>query len=181
MKTIKFIILLGAVILLIIFISGNFMSRSIEYYKQAKPEMSIKDYFNGHIKAWGVVQDWRGRVVRQFDIKMIGKWEGNVGTLTEHFQYYDGQKQERIWTIKELGNGQYEGTASDIIDKALGKTKGNAAQWSYVMDLEVDKTSYRIRFDDWMWLMNDGVLINRSYLKKFGITVAELTIFMQKE
>ena len=29
--------------------------------------------------------------------------------------------------------------------------------------------------------MNDGVLINRSYLKKFGLTVAELTIFMQKQ
>jgi hypothetical protein len=29
--------------------------------------------------------------------------------------------------------------------------------------------------------MNDGVLINRSYLKKFGITVTKLTIFMQKQ
>ncbi len=54
-------------------------------------------------------------------------------------------------------------------------------RWNYVMDLPVDDTTYRIRFDDWMWVMNDGVLINRSYLKKFGITVSELTIFMQKQ
>ena len=50
-----------------------------------------------------------------------------------------------------------------------------------VMDLPVDDKVYRIRFDDWMWQMNDGVLINRSYLKKFGFTVSELTIFMKKQ
>ena len=64
---------------------------------------------------------------------------------------------------------------------AVGNTKGSAARWGYIMDLPVDNTTYRIHFDDWMWIMNDGVLINRSYLKKFGLTVAELTIFMQKQ
>ena len=54
-------------------------------------------------------------------------------------------------------------------------------RWAYQMDLDVGDNTYRITFDDWMFLMNDGVLINRSYLKKFGITVAELTLFMQKQ
>jgi hypothetical protein len=105
----------------------------------------------------------------------------DVLTLTEHFDYYDGKTQERVWTIKKLDDGSYEGTASDIIDKAIGKSQGSAVNWSYVMDVPVDDTTYRLRFDDWMWVMNDGVLINRSYLKKFGITVSELTIFMQKQ
>jgi len=181
MKIFKFIVLSLVALSITIFIFINFMKNSIEYYEDKKPEMSIKNYFNGSIKAWGIVQDWRGRVVRQFDIKMIGTWDGDTGTLREQFYYYDGQTQERTWTIKKLDNGVYEGTASDIIDKALGKEKGNAAQWSYIMDLKVDQRVFRIKFDDWMWLMNDGVLINRSYLKKFGITVAELTIFMKKE
>ncbi len=156
-------------------------TNDLDYYKDTTPQADIKTYFNGPIKAWGIVQDWRGRVVRRFDIQMVGKWEGDTGTLTEHFNYYDGQKQERVWTIKKLANGTYEGTASDIIDKATGKAQGSAVRWNYVMDLPVDDTTYRIRFDDWMWVMNDGVLINRSYLKKFGVTVSELTIFMQKQ
>ena len=156
-------------------------STSLKYYKNTSPKMDIKEYFNGPIKAWGIVQDWRGRVVRRFDLDMIGEWQGDTGTLTEHFSYYDGEKQERIWTIKKLADGSYEGRASDIIDKAKGQTNGSAARWNYVMDLPVNNTTYRIRFDDWMWVMNDGVLINRSYLKKFGITVSELTIFMQKQ
>jgi len=180
MKIFKMIALLVAVLSIIIFIYLRFMKTSIDYYQDKKPAMNIKDYFNGPIEAWGVVQDWRGRVVRQFNIKMTGTWNGNIGTLAEHFEYYDGRTQERTWKIKKLDNGHYEGTASDIIEKAIGREKGNTAQWNYIMNLEVDQRVFRIKFDDWMWLMDDGVLINRSYLKKFGITVAELTIFMKK-
>jgi hypothetical protein len=176
MKVIKLTAILGVLIMLSS-CSGN----TLEYYSDMSPKADIKSYFNGPIKAWGIVQDWRGRVVNRFDIEMVGEWNGDTGTLTEHFTYYDGKKQQRIWTIKKLSDGRYEGTASDIIDKASGSVSGNAARWNYVMDLPVDDTTYRIRFDDWMWVMNDGVLINRSYLKKFGITVSELTIFMQKQ
>lgn len=176
MKILKTITTLGVLIMLS-GCSGN----NLDYYKGTTPQADIKEYFNGPIKAWGIVQDHKGRVTRRFDVQMVGKWDGDVGTLTEKFDYYDGKMQERIWTIKKLTDGSYEGTASDILDKATGKGEGNAVRWSYVMDLPVDDTTYRIRFDDWMWVMNDGVLINRSYLKKFGITVAELTIFMQKQ
>ena len=47
------------------------------------------------------------------------------------------------------------------------------------MDLPVGDRTFRITFDDWMFRLNDGVLVNRSYLKKFGITFAELSLFMK--
>jgi hypothetical protein len=176
MKIIILTTILGGLIMLSILFNN-----SLEYYNNTNPKMDIKEYFNGPIKAWGIVQDWRGRVISRFDINMVGKWEGDTGTLTEEFNYYEGRKQERVWTIKKMPDGSYEGTAPDIIDKAIGETRGSAARWSYIMNLPVDDTIYKIRFDDWMWLMNDGVLINRSYLKKFGLKVSELTIFMQKQ
>jgi hypothetical protein len=150
-------------------------------YSDAKPKFDLKAYFTGPIKAWGIVQDRSGNVVSRFDIVMHGKWIGNNGTLVEDFSYYDGTKQRRIWKIIDRGDGTYEGRADDIIDKAEGSGFGNAGQWSYVMDVPVGDSKYRLRFDDWMWAMNDGVLMNRSYMKKFGITVAEVTIFMKKQ
>lgn len=176
MQIFKIMATIGVLIML-----NGCAGNNLDYYKGTTPQADIKEYFNGPVKAWGIVQDRKGRVTRRFDVQMVGKWDGDVGTLTENFDYYDGKKQRRVWTIKKLADGSYEGTASDIIDKATGKTEGSAVRWNYVMDLPVDDTTYRIRFDDWMWVMNDGVLINRSYLKKFGITVAELTIFMQKQ
>jgi Protein of unknown function (DUF3833) len=176
MRTIKLITMLGAIIM---FTSCS--NHSLTYYNNTTPKMDIKEYFNGPIKAWGMIQDWRGRVLNRFDLTMIGEWQGDVGTLAEQFYYYTGTTQKRVWHIKKLPDGSYTGTASDILDKAVGKTIGSAARWSYVMNVPVGNTTYRLRFDDWMWQMNNGVLINRSYLKKFGITVAELTIFMQKQ
>ena len=156
-------------------------SSQLKEYDGTSPKMDIKEYFTGPIKAWGVVQDRSGKVTRKFDIDMVGTWNGNEGVLEEEFSYYDGEKQQRVWKIKKLEGGKYEGRAGDILDKATGEVNGNAAYWSYSMDLPVGDTTYRIKFDDWMFAMNDGVLINRSYLKKFGVKVAELTIFMQKQ
>ncbi len=150
-------------------------------YKQDAPPLNLKDYFTGPIKAWGLVQDRKGQVTRRFDVVMHGSWEGDVGTLEEHFDYYDGKTDKRVWTITQVSADRYEGQAGDIIGKATGEVSGNTMRWAYVMDLPVGDTTYKITFDDWMFLMNDGVLINRSYLKKFGITVAELTLFMQKQ
>ncbi len=175
-KIILLTILIGVGILL-----NSGMGNSLDYYKDTEPKADIKSYFNGTIKAWGIVQDWRGRVTNRFDVTMVGSWEGDEGTLEEDFIFYDGKTQKRTWKIKKLSDGSYEGTAGDIIGKATGGVKGSAVQWAYTMDVPVDDTTYRLKFDDWMWQMNDGVLINRSYMKKFGITVAELTLFMKKK
>lgn len=176
MKILKIMATIGVLVML-----SGCAGKNMDYYKDTTPRADIKTYFNGPIKAWGIVQDWRGRVVTRFDVEMVGTWEGDVGTLTEHFRYYDGKTQKRVWTIKKISDGVYEGTAPDIIGTATGSSSGSAVRWNYVMDLPVKDKTYRIRFDDWMWVMNDGVLINRSYLKKFGITVSELTLFMKKE
>ena len=164
---------------LLAFLSG--CSHSIDQYKSANPSLDLQDYFTGNIKAWGLVQDYTGKVTRRFDVDMIGSWQGDTGTLTEQFRYYDGETQERIWTIKKIAANHYQGSAGDILGTATGELAGNAMRWAYQMDLKVGDKTYRIRFDDWMFLMNDGVLINRSYLKNFGLTVGELTLFMQKQ
>ena len=177
MHTMKGVILMG----LMAFLSACSGGPSLTHYKGSSPQLSLQEYFTGPIKAWGLVQDRKGHVTRRFDVTMHGTWENGVGTLEEHFEYYDGEKQKRIWTINKVSGNHYQGTAGDIIDKADGHLEGSAMRWAYQMDLDVGDNTYRITFDDWMFLMNDGVLINRSYLKKFGITVAELTLFMQKQ
>lgn len=163
------------------FISTCAGGPTLDYYRSSQTTFDLQEYFTGWIKAWGFVQDRKGHVTRRFDVIMNGTWEGDNGTLEEQFRYYDGEAQERTWTIKKITDNRYEGTAVDVLDKAVGVIEGGAMRWAYQMDIPVGNTTYRLTFDDWMFLMNDGILINRSYLKKFGITVAELTLFMQKQ
>lgn len=157
------------------------MGQTLNHYDNTQPKLDIKEYFNGPIKAWGIIQDWRGHVVSRFDVEMVGTWDGNNGVLEEDFRYYDGSTQQRTWKIVKLEDGRYEGTAGDIIGTAEGDASGYAVNWAYWMDVPRGDSTIKLRFDDWMYQMNDGVLINRSYLKKFGLTVAELTLFMQKQ
>ncbi len=156
-------------------------STKLDHYKDMQPKVSIDQFFSGSIKGWGIVQDRSGKVIQRFDVSMVGTWDGNEGVLDEDFVYYDGREEKRIWRITKNEDGTYTGRADDIVDTATGREAGNAIQWQYQMDLDVDGSTYRITFDDWMYLMNDDVLINRSHLKKFGIEVAELTLFMRKE
>lgn len=153
----------------------------LNYYKETTPAFDIQQFFTGKIKAWGIIQDFRGRVTTRFDVEMVGNWDENIGTLEEDFVFYDGKTQRRVWTITKNSDGTYTGEAGDILGKADGMQQGSAMNWVYTMDVPVDDTTYRLKFDDWMWQMNDGVVVNRSYMKKFGITVAELTLFMQKQ
>lgn len=176
MRAFKTLTLLGVIMCL----SGCF-GPSLKKHANTEPKLDIKEYFDGPIHAWGIVQDRKGNVTRRFDVEMVGSWDGNVGTLKEKFNYYDGKSDNRTWTITKKADGTYEGEAGDISGKAQGEGSGHAVRWKYQMNLKVDNTTYLITFDDWMFLMNDGVLINRSYLKKFGFKVAELTIFMQKQ
>lgn len=177
MQKLKGIILMA----LMAFLSSCAGGPNLDHYTDMGPELSLEEYFTGEIKAWGLVQDRKGHVTRRFDVTMVGTWEGDTGTLEEHFKYYDGETEKRIWTIKKISNENYQGTAGDIVGTAKGELNGNAMRWAYQMDLDVGEKTYRITFDDWMFLMNDGILVNRSYLKKFGFTVAELTLFMQKQ
>lgn len=178
MKTLKGVLLMS---LLAILSGCGGGAGKLEDYSSTNPQLDLQEYFNGPIKAWGFVQDYSGKVTRRFDVDMVGSWDGDTGTLKEKFEYYDGQADERVWTIKKIAENKYEGRAGDIIGKADGQTNGYAMRWAYVMNLPVGDKTYKITFDDWMFQMNDGVLINRSYLKKFGFTVGELTLFMQKQ
>lgn len=153
----------------------------LDYYKNQKPTADLQTFFNGDLKAWGAIQDFRNRVTVRFEVDMTGTWEGNQGTLKEAFLYDTGKVQHRTWHITKQDDGTYSGTAEDIIDTAKGTAQGSAVNWVYSMDVPVGDTTYRLKFDDWMWAINDKVWLNRSYLKKFGITVAELTLFMQKQ
>ena len=169
-KTLKILFVTGVLGLM-----TSCSGKSLDQYEGQQPQLALEEYFNGPIKAWG------GTVKRRFDVDLVGEWNGDTGTLSEEFRYYDGEVQTRVWTITKVAENRYEGSAGDIKGKASGETKGNAVRWAYVMNLDVGNKTYAITFDDWMFLMNDGVLINKSYLKKFGFTVGELTLFMQKQ
>lgn len=155
-------------------------SVNLQEYKDDSPKFSLLDFFQGETKAWGLVQDYSGKVTRRFTVNMTGTLhdDGRL-VLDEHFLYDDGQKQFRQWIIKAKDQG-YIGRAADIVGIAEGAEQGYAVQWQYEMDLTVDGEVYRVSFDDWMFRLDQSRAFNKAKIKKWGFTVGEVTLFFEK-
>jgi hypothetical protein len=150
-------------------------------FKDQKPRLIIEDYLSGNVKAWGILQDRSGKVIRQFSADLNGIWDGNKLILNEKFNWNDGEVQKRQWTINKIDAHNYEGTAGDVVGKAKGYSYGPAFKFEYVLLVPIKGKEIKITFDDWIFKQDDRVAINRATMTKFGIKVAELTVMFVKE
>jgi len=150
------------------------------YFEDSKPELVLEDFFEGETRAWGVFEDRFGNLRAQFTVDIKGTWEDQTLTLEEDFIYASGRKDRRVWAISKQSDGRYEGRAEDVVGVATGRAAGNAFNWSYVMDLPVGNRTFRVRFNDWLWLQESGVLINRARVTKFGVEIGQVSIFFLK-
>jgi Protein of unknown function (DUF3833) len=159
-------------------------SVDVQSYSAEKPKLDLAQYFNGNVDGWAVVTDRSGKVMKRFTVAIKCSWKGTgddaVGTLDEDFTYSDGKKERRVWTIKKAPGGKYIGTAADVVGEAIGNAAGNALNWKYTLALPVDGKVYNVQFDDWLWLVDDKVLLNKAVMSKFGFKLAEVTISFTK-
>jgi len=150
-------------------------------YEGEQPAFRIEDFFAGETKAWGLFQGRSGEVKRRFTVTIDGYRDGEVFVLDEQFQYADGGTDNRVWRIKQTGEHRYRGRADDVVGVAEGQRYGNALNWRYRLRLDVDGTTYELNFDDWMYQIDDSVMINRATVTKYGFQVGEVTLFFQRQ
>ncbi len=159
-------------------------STDVTHYANQGPKLDLKTYFNGRLMAHGMFVKRGGEVARRFKVTMDATWQQEngvwVGTLDEAFDYDDGEKQRRVWTLRELQPGVYEGTASDVVGKAKGRSSGHALNWHYTLTLPVGNDRYDVQFDDWMHLIDDKVMLNKAVMSKFGFQLGEVFLSFYK-
>lgn len=145
-------------------------------YASEKPTLDLPAYFNGVVDAWGMFTDRNGKVVKRFTVEMHCHWQDGKGLLDEDFVYSDGSKEKRVWQLSDLGGGFFEGTAGDVVGKAVGQVRGNAFNWQYTLALPVDGSVWHVQMDDWMYLMNERVMLNKARMTKLGIHLGDVTL-----
>jgi hypothetical protein len=151
-----------------------------EQYTKELPQLTVEQYFNGTLDAHGMFQKRSGEVVKRFVVVMRCSWEGDTGTLDEDFVYSDGTRQKRVWTLKKTGPGRFTATAADVVGTAQGTVSGNALRWQYVLALPVDGKIVNVDMDDWMFLIDDKVMLNRTAMSKFGVDLGSVTLSFTK-
>jgi len=148
-------------------------------------KLNLEEFFDGRLVAQGQFQDVLGTVRRRFDVAITGDWDGKRLKLIEDFVYEDGSTEQRVWTLTKTGPDTWSGTAPGVIGTATGVERGDTFNWRYTIDLPVpvaDGTveTLRVTFDDWMWLIGDDRLLNRAYMKRFGVDIGDVIISFEK-
>ena len=170
--------LLAAIVL------GGCAGIDVEQYRAEKPQLDLRKYFSGTVDGWGMFQDLSGKVIKRFHVVIEAKWEGDTGTLDERFTWSDGEQAgnppRRVWTLTDLGGGRFTGSAGDVVGQAQGETAGNALRWRYALALNVDGKVIHVDFDDWMFLVDDQVMLNRSLMSKYGFALGEVTLSLKR-
>lgn len=162
-------------------ILGGCDVNNIQTYKNDNPTLQMEDYFSGKVKGYGLVQKTSGAVRRRFEVDMHGKWEGNQGTLDENFVYDDGEKQVRQWKLTKIDDHHFTATAADVIGVAKGEQYGNVIHMTYVLRVPYNGLTLDLSMDDWLYRVNDHVVLNNATMKKFGFPVGKLTASFFKE
>jgi hypothetical protein len=155
-------------------------SPGVERYRDERPALDLRDYFNGTVDGWGMFQSRSGEIKKRFTVRIDAHWEGATGVLDEHFEWSDGSKSRRVWTLTDKGGGRYSGRADDVVGSASGEGGGPAVNWRYTMALPVDGRVYHVAFDDWLVLIDEQVLLNRAAMSKFGFRLGEVTLAFRR-
>lgn len=142
--------------------------------------LDLETFFEGRTVARGQFQDRFGTVQRRFDVDIDGTWDGRTLRLVEDFVYEDGSTEQRVWTLVKTGPETWQGTAPGVIGAATGEERGDTFNWRYTIDLPVQGGTLRATFDDWMWLMDDGRLLNRAYMSRAGVRLGDVVIWFEK-
>ena len=153
-----------------------------QVYRKEQPALDLARYFAGTLEGHGMVLDRGGEVQRRFVVLIRATWNGDVGTLDEDFTWSDGKKERRVWTLRRSvpDGSRWIGTAPDVIGEAQGVVAGNALNWSYTLDLATGSGRYKVAFDDWMFLIDDRVMLNRAVMSFYGVRVGEVLISFRK-
>lgn len=144
-------------------------------------KLNLEEFFDGRVVAQGQFQDVFGTVRRRFDVVIDGTWDGETLRLVEDFVYEDGSTEQRIWTLTKTGPDSWQGTAPGVIGIATGEERGDTFNWRYEIDLPVPDGTLRVTFDDWMWKLSEDRVLNRAYMKRFGVDIGEVIITFEKQ
>lgn len=156
----------------------SFWGQKPEDYNQG-PQFDIRERFKGQIQCEGMIYGPTGRVTSRFVAEFDAKWDGNVCVMKEVFHYDSGNVQNREWKLTLGNDGLIKAEAPDVIGAGSGQQHGSAVLLNYRLKLTEEAGGHELDVTDWMYLMQNGAIMNRSQFRKFGFKVAELVATMR--
>lgn len=151
-----------------------FLSFSVSAPVAAR-DLRLEEFFKGRTYAYG----WFGAIngsSRRFRVVLDGRWNGQVLTLREAFEYEDGERDVKTWRFRKNGPNTYLGTREDVIGETLVTLNGSNATFAYDVNLTPKAAPTIVRFYDTLALQADGTLLNTAWVWRWHLPVARVNV-----
>ncbi len=166
----------------VIFIFCSCATLRPESFSKTNPVLNPAGFFGGHTHSAGVLEGRNGKPSERITTKTTGTFANNILHIEQDLYPEMGKQNHRSFNLKLVDANNVEGTGSDITGTAHGKLYGNYFTWSFRLKIAGKGLVKHVNMTQHMYLMPDGkTLIIRSIIKKFGITVKQITEQFYKE
>ena len=148
---------------------------SVVGFQATVPAIDPIQFFTGHVASWGVLEDRAGQPTRIVQTDCVG--EAGDGTLhmTQRLAIGQDAPVTRTWQMRRAGPGRYEATANDMVGTAVGEASGRAFHWTWTLATSPGNPVKDVAMDQWWYLLDDGSMLNRTTIRKFGVILAEVS------
>ena len=103
---------------------ARFPAQTPADYAAMEPAFDIRQHLSGPMTCEGVIYGPMGRVTSRFTANMHGTWDGDSGTLAEHFRYDSGTTQDREWRLTLQSGGRIRAEADDLVGRGRSGNAG---------------------------------------------------------
>ena len=168
-----------ALALSVALLSSGCSPMDISDFSESPVAFVPEEYFAGHVVGQGTFFSRFGKN-KAFTLDLHGRVEDGVLLIDETATYETGDVNTTSYRFERLSETQYRISSPSFVAPTIGELRGNALHWSYHYKHKSADGETIIKFDDWMILHEDGVLIDRAFGSKWGISVGEIVLSMRK-
>jgi Protein of unknown function (DUF3833) len=101
-------------------------------------------------------------------------------TVVEDFLYDDGQQDRLTWVFRETGTGRWTGKREDTVGEATVIEENGRISLSYTADFKSPSGVNRLGFQDILYALPDGSVVNDAVVSKAGIAVASVRFVIRR-
>ena len=148
------------------------------------PPITLVSAFQGRTRGRGHFRVWLTGDERRFSARLNGRITGREGarvlTVVEDFLYDDGQQDRLTWVFRETGPGRWTGRREDTVGEATVIEENGVIRLSYTADFRSPSGVNRLGFEDILYGLPGGTIVNDAVVTRAGIAVASVRFVIRR-
>jgi hypothetical protein len=153
---------------------------NIKSFKSSPLKFVPEEYFSGHVVGHGTFFSRFGKN-KVFKLDLHGRVEDGILLIDETASYQDGHVAKTNYKFEKQSDNSYLISSPSFVKPVTGTIVGNALHWNYQYKHKSAEGETIVRFDDWMILHSDGIVLDRAFCSKWGVSLGEIVMSLKKQ